>query len=122
MTPGEILETVATVIGSGTAGAGVTAWFNRRHTRAVADRAEAEGAMVDAEAARIIADTAVVLVAPLRTQVEALTSRVAVLESENQATKSLLKIALDHIEELHEWIRDNVPGRRPPRRPSSLPR
>ncbi|CAM4098040.1 hypothetical protein NONI108955_08835 [Nocardia ninae] len=122
MTSGGILETVATVIGSGTAGAGVTAWFNRRQVKAAAGKTEAEGGMVDAEAARIIADTAVVLVAPLRSQVEALTSRVAVLESENRNTKSLLKIALDHIEELHEWIRDNVPGRRPPRRPTALPR
>ncbi|GAB4584394.1 hypothetical protein [Nocardia sp. IFM 10818] len=110
----EILEQVGVIAGSGALGAGVTGWINRRKNRA-------ESTQIDAEAAKIIADTAVVLVAPLRSQVEALTSRVAVLETENRQTKNLLRIALDHIEELHDWIKSHLPGATPPGRPDSLP-
>ncbi|WP_459962065.1 hypothetical protein [Nocardia sp. IFM 10818] len=112
---------MGTVLGSGVAGAVVQGWFGRRQSKAAAEKAESESTQIDAEAARIIADTAVVLVAPLRSQVESLTARVNVLESENRNTKNLLRIALDHIEELHEWIKTHMPGATPPSRPTSLP-
>lgn len=108
------LEWATVVLGSGVVGAGVTGLVNRR-------KSNADTGKVDAEAARIIADTAVVLVAPLRSQIDALTARVGLLETENTNTRSLLKIALDHIEELHEWIKTHMPGANVPGRPSSLP-
>ncbi|KZM68825.1 hypothetical protein [Nocardia terpenica] len=114
MSLSEILEQVGVIAGSGAVGAGVTGWANRRKSRA-------ETTQIDAEAAKIIADTAVVLVAPLAAQVEGLNTRVAVLETENRRTKGLLRIALDHIEELHDWIKSHVPGAQPPSRPASLP-
>lgn len=115
------LEWATVVLGSGVVGAGVTGMLNRRKTKADASKSNAEAGQIDADAARIIADTAVVLVAPLRTQVESLTARVNVLESENRNTKTLLSIALAHIEELHEWIKTHMPAAIPPSRPSSLP-
>lgn len=102
------------------AGVVVKKVFDRRKDKAAADKVEAEGTKLDADAAQVIANTAVALVAPLQSQITLLTSRVETLESENATTRTQLHIALEYIRELHAWIRIHIPGKKPPRPPKGL--
>lgn len=95
-------------------------WFDRSVTVATVKRTEAEDTKIDAEAAQIIANTAVLLVAPLQTQITELTTRVGSLESENTATKSKLQLAIDHIRALRAWIGTHIPDKMPPQPPPGL--
>lgn len=116
----QVLETVGMILGGGFAGSAGTAVFHRRRNRA-------EVSKIDADAAQVIAETAVTLVAPLQAQITALNERVGTLETENESTKAelaahktLFGIALGHIRELHRWIDQHVPGRDRPQPPSEL--
>ena len=100
------LELVGIVVGSSAAGSIVTKVFERRRDRS-------QGTLLDAEAAQVIANTAVTLVAPLE-------ARVTALEAENLRTKSKLQVAIDHILDVHKWIGEHIPGRQPPQPPSEL--
>lgn len=111
---------VGIVAGSGAIGSVATKVLDRSVTRATANRTEAEETKLDADAAQVIAQTAVSLVAPLQTQVDSLRERVMVLEAENNSTKSRLQVAIDHIYELHAWINTHLPQRRPPQPPQAL--
>lgn len=95
-------------------------WFDRSVTVATVKRTEAEDTKIDAEAAQIIANTAVMLVAPLQGQITELTGRVGTLEMENTATKTRLQSAIDHIRQLRLFINKHIPDKTPPQPPSGL--
>lgn len=109
----QTLEVIGIIAGSGTAGVLVTKLFDRRKT-------SAESNMIDAEAAQVIASTAVTLVAPLQSEIDKLTVRVGTLETENTTTKTLLGVAIDHIHDLHRWIDEHLPGKQRPQPPPTL--
>ncbi|QXN72998.1 minor tail protein [Mycobacterium phage Phillis] len=92
-------------------------WFDRR---TVATKNPSEETKLDAEAAQIIANTAVALVAPLKTEINELSTRVTTLETENQATTSKLQLAVNHIRTLYSWIYSHIPDKTPPQPPSEL--
>ncbi|MBM4592048.1 hypothetical protein GS454_01310 [Rhodococcus hoagii] len=94
--------------------------FDLRAARAATAKTKAEGTLIDAEAAKTIAETAVVLVAPLKVEISELTSRVATLETENAQTKTKLQVAIDHINKVHRWIAEHIPGMTPPQPPDEL--
>jgi len=108
-----VAEWVGVVVGSTTAGSLVTAFFNRR-------KLKAEGNRLDAEAAHVIAQTAVTLVAPLQAQVTELLGRVEALEDENEATRTTLGKAFSYIRELLRWVREHLPDLTPPMPPPGL--
>lgn len=101
----------------GVAGKG---WFDRTFTVASTNKIVAEDTKIDSEAAQIIANTAVSLVAPLKTQIEELTSRVEALETENTETKTRLQLAISYIRSLRSWIQVHIPDRTPPAPPTGL--
>lgn len=115
----QTLEVVGMIAGSGVAGALITKLFERKQARASVEKTAAEEGLIDAEAAHIIAGTAVSLVAPLQAEIDKLTVRVGTLETENISTKSLLGVAIDHIHDLHLFIDIHLPGQvRPPLPPT----
>lgn len=114
------IEWVGIIAGSGVVGSVVTKAFDRQVTKATARKTEAEETKIDADAASVLAQTAVTLVAPLQTQIDGLTIRVRTLEAENTATKSKLQLAIDHIRELRHWIGTHIPDKSPPQPPADL--
>jgi len=81
---------------------------------------DAHEAKMDAEAAQILANTAVALVQPLQEHLSKLDARVKTLERENQSTKSTLRLAIDYIRALRSWIFQHVPDKTPPVPPDAL--
>ena len=116
------LEWVDTLAGPGGVVLGIvgTKAFDRRRDRQALQNSKSEETKIDAEAAKIIADTAVALVAPLRDEIQALNERVEKLELENRSTKSLLCLAIDYIRALRMWIFEHVPDKVPPPAPDEL--
>lgn len=105
-----LLEWAAVAAGSGGLGALITKGFDwRLRTKEV----EASTPRLDAEAARIIADTAVSLVAPLQHQLTELQTRVSQLEDQHA-------LALGHIRVLYSWIYSHFPDSTPPAPPKEL--
>ena len=94
--------------------------FQRAKERRELRLSEAHEAKIDAEAAQIIANTAVALVQPLQEQISKLDGRVKTLERENLATKSTLRLAIDYIRALRSWIFQHVPDKTPPVPPDAL--
>lgn len=82
------MNTWVALLGTGAissiAGAAISALFGRR-------KIAAEVRATDASTAEIIANTAVILVAPLEKQIRELTERVAVLETENAKLRAHIK-------------------------------
>ncbi|EFV12935.2 hypothetical protein [Segniliparus rugosus] len=115
----EIAAAVSAPIGAllGAVGKG---WLERRKRRQELSLSEAQESKIDAEAAQVIAVTAVTLVDPLRSQVADLGKRVEVLEQENAATKSTLHQALDYIRSLLSWVHKHLPDKTPPQPPATL--
>lgn len=97
-----------------------TKMFDRRLDRQKARLSEAEETKLDAEAARIIADTAVTLVAPLQAQITQLTTRVENLEAEDKVKTAKLDAAVRYIRELLGWIAVHIPHKQPPSAPDEL--
>lgn len=79
-----------------------------------------QNAKIDADAAEVIAKTAVSLVAPLNSQVEDLAKRVGVLEQENEKARTKLQIAVVHIRTLYNWIYTHIHDKQPPEVPEEL--
>jgi hypothetical protein len=73
-----------------------------------------------AEAAQIIASTAVLLVEPLQKQITDLTTRMGAVETENNLTKTKLQLAIEHIRALRSWIANHIPDKQPPPPPLGL--
>lgn len=94
--------------------------FDWRVTKKVAHKVGSEAKKFDADAAQVIATTAVTLITPLQEQITKLVVRVETLEIENTQTKTRLQLAIDHIRALRTWIRDHIPDRTPPDAPSEL--
>lgn len=90
-----------------------TNWYKRRIDKATVTK-------IDADAAHVIANTAVLLVAPLQQQLTDLTGRVKLLETENVDLKTKFQAALEFIRELRIFIHNHVPDKTPPSAPSSL--
>ena len=107
------IEFIAGLMGSSMLGGLVTGIFGRR-------RHKSEATKFDADAAKVIAETSVYLVSPLRNQVADLSTRVTHLEQENTGQKNLLRIATDYIAELRDWIYQNVQDHHPPAVPEAL--
>jgi len=97
-----------------------TKLFERTRSRQEIRVSKASETKIDAEAAKIIAETAMTLVAPLQAQVSDLLVRVGHLEVENTVTKSKLQLAIDHIRELLIFIKNHVPDKTPPTAPDDL--
>lgn len=110
-----VLEWVAALSGpSGVViGAWGKGWLDRR-------KSVSEGTKIDAEAAQIIANTALSLIAPVEKKVKDLTTRVDELEEENRKTKSKFQVAIDHIRSLYLWIDRHLPDKTPPSLPTAL--
>lgn len=96
-----LLDWVAALGAPGGIVAGVVgkSWFDR-------GRNTSEVTKIDADAAKIIADTAVLLVAPLRDELKNVTERV--------------QVAIDHIIELRAFIATHLPEKAPPPLPLEL--
>lgn len=123
----EWFEVLGLIAGSGAATVTITRLFDRQLTKARVEQAasiselnEAQEDKVGADAAAVIANTAMTLVAPLQSQVAGLAERVAMLETENALTTRKLAIALAYIQELLMWITDHVPEDDVPRAPVEL--
>lgn len=96
-------------------------WFDKRAAKTTAEtKNPSEETKLDAEAAQIIANTAVALVAPLKTEITDLTKRVETLETENQEKTTKLQLAVDHIRALYNWIYSHIPDKTPPQPPPTL--
>ena len=107
---GSLLEWTGVAAGSGVLGSLITKGFDWRLRKT---EVAAESPKIDAEAAQIIASTAVTLVAPLQSQIEALTGRVGHLEAQ-YAT------AVGYIRSLRSWIFTHIPDETPPPPPLTL--
>ena len=116
------LEWVDTLSGPGGILVGIlgTTLFARSKSRQELRVSKASETKIDAEAAKILADTAMTLVAPLQAQVTDLILRVSTLEAENAVTRDKLQIAIDHIRELLIFIKNHVPHMTPPTAPNGL--
>lgn len=110
-----VLEWVAALSGpSGVAlGAWGKSWLDKR-------KSPAEETRIDAEAAQIIANTAVSLIAPVERKMKELAERVELVEEENRQTKSKFQVAIDHIRSLYVWIDRHLPNKTPPSLPTAL--
>lgn len=95
-------------------------YMDRHKTRVDTVKAGYEIDKLDAEAAAVIASTAVTLVKPLQQQITELVIRVDTLERENIMTVSKLQVAINHIRDLRAWIGRTVPSKDPPPTPSLL--
>lgn len=93
---------------------------DKKTEKQVAKRAESDAGKVDADAAQVIATTAVTLIAPLQAEIADLRLRMDVLEEENKATKTRLQLAIDYIRELLVFIRNHNPDKTPPTPPRGL--
>lgn len=109
------LDWVSALVGPGGVVAGVLgkSVFDRSRSRS-------EGSKLDADAAKIIAETAVALVAPLKEEIQALNARVDLLEEENTSQLGQLRRSLAYIRDLLLWIKPRVPGEIPPPPPADL--
>ncbi|OHT67761.1 hypothetical protein [Mycobacteroides chelonae] len=94
--------------------------FNRKKDGADLEKAASEGTKLDAEAAQIIANTAVALVAPLHSEIQKLNERVDSLEQENASTRSVFHVSIAYIRDLFSWIKVHLPDRNPPKPPLAL--
>lgn len=108
-------------------GATGKAFFDRKVTQATAvqvcaesDKTHAESGKFDADAAQIIAQTAVSLVAPLQSEITKLTGRVEKLETENLASQGENRRLKHYIKDLLRWIAEHVPHAAPPPAPSDM--
>lgn len=114
----------AIAVGGPVLGVSVSKFFDwrvdKKTEKQVAKRAASETTNLDASSAKIIAETAVTLVAPLQDQITKLTTRVDLLETENAATKNKLQLAIDYIRELLVFIRNHNPEMTPPTAPRGL--
>jgi len=113
------------IIASASGGGGLigvigTRIFDWGRNRSEVNNIRSTGTKIDAEAAQVIADTALTLVAPLKREIQELNSRVDRLEKENAATELKLHLALEHIRVLYAWIFNHMPDKTPPRLPSQL--
>jgi len=93
---------------------------NAEESQSIVDLNEAQEEKLGADAAAVIANTALQLVAPLQAQVTGLAERVATLETENALTNRRLSLAMEYIQELLGWIKIHVPDRTPPGAPHEL--
>ena len=123
------LELLAIIAGPSGAVLGIylKSVFDRRLTKANAEEAEsiaelneAQEEKLGADAAAVIANTAMALVAPLQAQVTNLAERVATLETENALTTRRLAIAVAYIQELIQWIQTHYPDAEIPNTPTEL--
>lgn len=114
------LELVAAVVGSNVLTAGLTNWATRRKLAASISVDESSANKMDIEAAQLLVNTAVTLVAPLQSQITDLSTRVGTLEAENVAAKAHFQLAIAYIRDLWAWIDRHMPGRKPPAPPDAL--
>ncbi|BBY34912.1 hypothetical protein BST33_00075 [Mycolicibacter minnesotensis] len=112
-----LLEWAGVAAGSGVLGSLITKVFD---WKLKTKEASAAIPRLDAEAAQIVANTAVSLMAPLQHQVAELQSRVEALETEYEASQSRLGLALKHIRSLYSWIYTHAPDHTPPAPPKEL--
>lgn len=105
-------------VGVGVFGKWLLDWKIRK---AAAQSSVSESGKLDAEAVKIIAETAVSLVAPLKSEIEELTCRVKALEDENTAATGKLRRAITYIRDLLVWISLHVSDEyQPPQTPFGL--
>lgn len=116
------LEWADTLSGSAGALAGIAATklFDRHLDRQKRKNAEKEGVKIDADAAQVIANTAVALVAPLKAEIAELRVRVEIVEAENALKTTKIEAAARYIRELLDWIRIHIPDRQPPAPPKEV--
>lgn len=96
-------------------------WLSsRKAAKTLKKRAESEAGKIDADAAQVMVQTAITLVAPLKQEISDLVVRVDSLESENALTNSRLALAIDHIRALRAWISTHMPDKTPPQPPIDL--
>lgn len=88
-------------------------WFERKVSRVSVKR-------TDAETSKLYAESAAILVVPLNQRIDDLAVRVKTLEAENATTKTLLRLAIDHILALRIWITEHLPNQTPPSPPEAL--
>lgn len=119
MTPDtQAIEWAGLLAGSGVIGSVGTkfidGWINRITNRKASQKIEAETGKFDADAAQVIASTAMALLAPLQGEVADLRTRIQKLEGENVATTGKLRRAINYIRELRVWVAQNVTPECPP--------
>lgn len=121
MTPG-LIQLITAIFGplGVVMGAVGVKWLDRHKAASEISKMGYESDKMDAEAAQIISQTAVALVAPLQAQITQLAARVDHLEKENVMTLSKLQIAINHIRDLRSWISEHMPTKQPPSIPPSL--
>lgn len=103
MSLSRIAEWVATALGSGTAGAGLSGWVNRRKIRAETTRTDAEAIRTVAEAKKIEAEAAATrtgtaehLVAMLRADLDRQAAELARLRAELAAVRAVAEECKAH--------------------------
>ncbi|AEV52099.1 hypothetical protein [Rhodococcus phage RGL3] len=100
------LEIAGIVAGSGVVGGIVTKVADRKLTRSNVRK-------IDVDAAKVIAETAVALVGPVKAEIEELSGRVETLETNQD-------ILVTHIKDMHEWGDEVAPGVPRPAIPSII--
>ncbi|ALA06473.1 hypothetical protein WC1_26 [Rhodococcus phage WC1] len=100
------LEIVGMIAGSGVVGGIVTKVADRKLTKSNANK-------IDVDAAKVIAETAVTLVGPLKAEIETLAGRVDTLETNQD-------VLVVHIKDMHQWGDQVAPGVPRPAIPSII--
>ncbi|MBM4517682.1 hypothetical protein GS432_21555 [Rhodococcus hoagii] len=110
---GTMIQLALAAIAGGALNAIINALVGRR-------RSQAETGKIDADAAQVIANTAVQLVGPINERMGQLEQRIRALEDENRHERLRGAAKLEYIRVLMRWIAEHLPGRTPPEPPALL--